>query len=72
MSDPRRFLHDHLMTCRNCVAEVKIFCSDVAKAGAEYRELVSDKPEMHDDFIRVVIVWRMKKFMRELGPRNAF
>lgn len=59
--DQRRFLYGHLMTCRRCAVESKIFCGDVKQAGEDYREMVRWNDAMHAEFVQYVIRGRLAR-----------
>lgn len=62
--DQRRFLFGHLMTCRRCVVEQKVFCTEVAAQGADYREATRWNSAMHSEFVREVIYGRLRRIQR--------
>lgn len=59
--DQRRYLFDHLMTCRYCVVEQFTFCQEVAAQGAAYREAANESPGMHGEFVDLVIKGRLRR-----------
>lgn len=62
--DQRRYLHGHLMTCRECVVEQFSFCPDVAAQGADYRESARENRAMHTEFVDLVIKGRLRRIVR--------
>jgi hypothetical protein len=59
--DRRRYLFGHLMTCRNCVVESLIFCSEVAAQGRDYRNQAKADQELHAEFVDLVIKGRLRR-----------
>jgi len=67
-----RHLLTHLATCRNCVAETHLYCSQATYTGNGYTACLTEFPDadrIHADFVSAVIkarVWGIKRGFTEL------
>lgn len=68
----QRQLLGHLLTCRNCVAETHLYCSQATYTGNGYTACLTEFPDadrIHADFVSAVIkarVWGIKRGFTEL------
>jgi hypothetical protein len=67
-----RHLLTHLATCRGCVAESHLYCSQASRTGNGYAAYLTEFPDadrIHADFVSAVIkarVWGIKRGFTEL------
>ncbi len=67
-----RHLLTHLATCRNCVAETHLYCSQATYTGNGYAAYLTEFPgadRIHADFVSAVIkarIWGIKRGFTEL------
>ena len=67
-----RHLLTHLATCRNCVAETHLYCSQATRTGNGYAAYLTEFPDadrIHADFVSAVIkarIWGIKRGFTEL------